>query len=167
MAGPPQVLLGYPPAVQTHHHVHPLQHLHVVVDLKGVVKVEEVLHLVVGYGALDNSLLARVHYDERQLNGGVGGGGPASPLRLLVALHQVFESNLLKDEILELLGFCLDSLYSLRLDNKEGIYLTVSVKLQCRKDCTLGWVNFSELEITVSGSCKMSKKTKLTIFNFF
>ena len=126
MAGPPQVLLGYPPAVQTHHHVHPLQHLHVVVDLKGVVKVEEVLHLVVGNGALDNSLLARVHYDERQLNGGVGGGGPASPLRLLVALHQVFESNLLKDEILELLGFCLDSLYSLRLDNKEGIYLTVS-----------------------------------------
>ena len=127
MAGPPQVLLGYPPAVQTHHHVHPLQHLHVVVDLKGVVKVEEVLHLVVGYGALDNSLLARVHYDERQLNGGVGGGGPASPLRLLVALHQVFESNLLKDEILELLGFCLDSLYSLRLDNKEGIlqYLVI------------------------------------------
>ena len=127
MAGPPQVLLGYPPAVQTHHHVHPLQHLHVVVDLKGVVKVEEVLHLVVGYGALDNSLLARVHYDERQLNGGVGGGGPACPLRLLVALHQVFESNLLKDEILELLGFCLDSLYSLRLDNKEGIlqYLVI------------------------------------------
>ena len=127
MAGPPQVLLGYPPAVQTHHHVHPLQHLHVVVDLKGVVKVEEVLHLVVGNGALDNSLLARVHYDERQLNGGVGGGGPASPLRLLVALHQVFESYLLKDEILELLGFCLDSLYSLRLDNKEGIlqYLVI------------------------------------------
>ena len=24
--------------------------------------------------------------------------------------------------------------------------------------CTLGWVNFSEFEITVCGSCKMSKK---------
>ena len=31
----------------------------------------------------------------------------------------------------------------------------------------LGWVNFSEFEITVYGSCKMSKKTKLTIFYFF
>ena len=30
--------------------------------------------------------------------------------------------------------------------------------------CTVGWVNFSEFEITVCGSCKMSKKTKLTIF---
>ena len=26
--------------------------------------------------------------------------------------------------------------------------------------CTLGWVNFSEFEITVCDSCKMSKKTK-------
>ena len=31
--------------------------------------------------------------------------------------------------------------------------------------CALGWVNFSEFEITVCGNCKMStKKTKLTNF---
>ena len=35
------------------------------------------------------------------------------------------------------------------------------------KSCTLGWVSFSEFEITVCGSCKMSQKTKLTILNFF
>ena len=32
---------------------------------------------------------------------------------------------------------------------------------------TVGWVNFSEFEITVCGSCKMSKKTKLTFFIAF
>ena len=26
--------------------------------------------------------------------------------------------------------------------------------------CTVGWVNFSEFDITVCGSCKMSKKLK-------
>ena len=43
--------------------------LHVVVDLKRVVEVEEVLHLVVGDAAIDHRLLARVHDDERQLEG--------------------------------------------------------------------------------------------------
>ena len=33
--------------------------------------------------------------------------------------------------------------------------------------CTLGWVNFSEFEITVCGSCKMSKKLKWPFFLFF
>jgi hypothetical protein len=37
------------------------------VDLEGVVKVEEVLHLVVGDAAVDDSLLARVHDDEGKL----------------------------------------------------------------------------------------------------
>ena len=31
---------------------------------------------------------------------------------------------------------------------------------------TLGWVNLSEFEITVCGSCKMSRKNNMTIFNF-
>ena len=33
--------------------------------------------------------------------------------------------------------------------------------------CILGWVNFSEFEITECGSCKMSKKTKTDHFLFF
>ena len=33
--------------------------------------------------------------------------------------------------------------------------------------CTGGWVNISEFEITVCDRRKMSKKTKLAIFNFF
>ena len=41
--------------------------LHVVVDLKRVVEVEEILHLVVGDAAIDHRLLARVHDDEGQL----------------------------------------------------------------------------------------------------
>ena len=32
--------------------------------------------------------------------------------------------------------------------------------------CTVGWVNFSEFEITVCGSCKMSKKLKWPFFLF-
>ena len=32
--------------------------------------------------------------------------------------------------------------------------------------CTIGWVNFSEFEITVCGSCKMSKKIKFPFFLF-
>ncbi len=84
-------------------------------DLEGVVKIEEVLHLVVGYGTVDDGLLAGVDHDERQLDGGVRSGRAPALLCLLVALHEVFESNLLKDEVLQLLGFCLDSLYSLRL----------------------------------------------------
>ena len=44
-----------------------LSHLHVVVDLEGVVEVEEVLHLVIRDAAVDHRLLARVHDDERQL----------------------------------------------------------------------------------------------------
>ena len=34
-------------------------------------------------------------------------------------------------------------------------------------ECTVGWVNFSELEITVCGSCKISKKNSTDHFNFF
>ncbi len=36
-------------------------------DLKCVVEIEEVLHLVVRDAAVDHRLLARVHDDERQL----------------------------------------------------------------------------------------------------
>ena len=36
-------------------------------QLKCVIKVKEVLHLVVGDAAVDHRLLARVHNDERQL----------------------------------------------------------------------------------------------------
>jgi hypothetical protein len=43
------------------------RYLHVVVDLEGVVEVEEVLHLVVGDAAVDHRLLARVNDDERKL----------------------------------------------------------------------------------------------------
>ena len=46
-------------------------YLHVVVNLEGVVKVEEVLHLVVADGAVDDSLLACVDDDEGQLDGAV------------------------------------------------------------------------------------------------
>ena len=42
-------------------------YLHIVVDFKGIVEVEEVLHLVVRDAAVDHRLLARVHNDERQL----------------------------------------------------------------------------------------------------
>ena len=38
-------------------------------DLKRVVEVEEILHLVVGDAAIDHRLLARVHDDEGQLEG--------------------------------------------------------------------------------------------------
>ena len=34
-------------------------------------------------------------------------------------------------------------------------------------ECTVGWVNFSELDITVCGSCKMSKKNSTDHLNFF
>ena len=34
-------------------------------------------------------------------------------------------------------------------------------KHKCTIVQVIGWVNFSEFEITVCGSCKMSKKTKL------
>jgi len=43
------------------------RYLHVIVDLEGVVEVEEVLHLVVGDAAVDHRLLARVNDDERKL----------------------------------------------------------------------------------------------------
>ena len=64
-------------------------------DFECVVKVEKVLHLVVGDTAVDHRLLARVHDDERELDGGVHGRGAVRLFSLLVALNQVFEGNLL------------------------------------------------------------------------
>ena len=65
-------------------------------NLEGVVKVEEVLHLVVGDAAVDHRLLARVHDDERQLDGGVRGRRALHLLPVLVALNEVLEGDLLQ-----------------------------------------------------------------------
>ena len=40
----------------------------------------------------------------------------------------------------------------------ESAFLVYHIISLCHTHCTLGWVNFSEFEITVCGSCKMSKK---------
>ena len=64
-------------------------------NLEGVVKVEEVLHLVVGDAAVDHRLLARVHDDEGQLDGGVWGRRALHLLPVLVALNEVLEGDLL------------------------------------------------------------------------
>ena len=42
-------------------------YLHIVVDFKGIVEVEEVLHLVVRDAAVNHRLLACVYDDERKL----------------------------------------------------------------------------------------------------
>lgn len=53
--------------------------------------------LVVRNAAVDDSLLAGVHDDERQVDDRVGRGWPAGLLLCLaVSLHQILEGNLLK-----------------------------------------------------------------------
>ena len=64
-------------------------------NLEGVVKVEEVLHLVVGDAAVYDGLLAGVDHDEWQGDGGVGGGGALGLLALLIALDKVLKGDLL------------------------------------------------------------------------
>ena len=158
-------------------------------DLEGVVEVEEVLHLVVGDGAVDDGLLAGADNDEGELDGGVGCGGSGHLLCLTVPLNQVLrqtingigldlntevwaqsvilefvsgqknktyvlcrllyispasflyiptkdrlfilivflESYLLEDEILQLLGFSLDSLQSFCLVVLHGVGLLQGV----------------------------------------
>ena len=86
-SGPPQPRLIYRSVLQTHCHLHLLQHLHVVVDLEGVIKVEEVFHLVVGDRAVDHGLLRGADDDEWELDGGVGGRGPRYLLQLTVPLN--------------------------------------------------------------------------------
>ena len=76
---------------------HPLEDLHVVVDLEGVVEVEEVLVLVVRDAAVDLGRLGRVDDDEGQLDGRVGRRWAALHLlALLVPLHEVLEGDLLQ-----------------------------------------------------------------------
>lgn len=53
--------------------------------------------LVIRNAAVDDSLLAGVHNDERQVDDRVGRGRPAGLLLCLaVSLHQILEGNLLK-----------------------------------------------------------------------
>ena len=73
-------------------------------DLKGVVEVEEVLHLVVGDGAVDDGLLAGADNDEGELDGGVGGGGSGHLLRLTVPLNQILRPTI--NGTLSTIGIC-------------------------------------------------------------
>ena len=47
-----------------------------------------------------------------------------------------------------------------KMQKRGGERKTGDRKKQRERDiyCTVGWVNFSEFQITVCGSCKMSKK---------
>ena len=67
-------------------------------DFEGVVKVKKVLHLVIGYAAIDDSLFTRVNNDKRQLNGRVWGWRAFALFTLFVPFDQIFECNLLETE---------------------------------------------------------------------
>jgi len=66
------------------------------VDLERVVEVEEVLHLVVGDGAVNHCLLAGPDDNEGELDGGVGSGRSCHFLHFSVPLYQVLLPSLLK-----------------------------------------------------------------------
>ena len=71
----------------------------------------------------------------------------------LLAKMDCYDPNIIKD-------------YSIGISSTVLKYFFTCTTCMYKHTYTLGWVNFSEFEITVSGSCKMSKKTKMT-FLFF
>ena len=71
-------------------------YLHIVMDLKSVIEIKKVLHFVIGNFAVNHRVFAGVDHDKRELDGSIGSGGTGTLFLLLVALDQVFESNLLK-----------------------------------------------------------------------
>ena len=62
-------------------------------NLEGVVKVEEVLHLIVGYGAVDDGALVGAHNDKGKLDGRVGCWSPRGRLTLTISLNKILKKN--------------------------------------------------------------------------
>jgi hypothetical protein len=65
-------------------------------DFEGVVKIEKILHFVVGDATINDSLFARVYNNKWQLDGRIGSRSTLLFFTFLVSFHQILEGNLLK-----------------------------------------------------------------------
>ena len=53
----------------------------------------------------------------------------------------------------------IENQYSMDVFTTKKSFMILMLYIVNYVHCTIGWVNFSEFQITMCGSCKMSKKT--------
>ena len=89
-------------SLKTKIHVHPPEHLHVIMGLKQVVEIKQPLTLVIVDLDIHNCVFLGAHYDERQLDRGVWCWLTHSPLMFFVPLNKILKCYLLNYELLQL-----------------------------------------------------------------